>query len=127
MTPAYRRIPGTTVFDGEQTQKGYHLNAFCMSLMKAENRDRFKADEKAYLDQWPMTEAQKLAVLERDYNGMIAEGGNIYFLSKIGATDGVSFQRLSASMTGLSQEEYAAMMQGGGRAPGSPLIQYERK
>jgi protocatechuate 4,5-dioxygenase alpha chain len=121
MTPAYRRIPGTTVFDGEQTQKGYHLNAFCMSLMKAANRDRFKADERAYLDEWAMTEAQKQAVLKRDYNGMIAEGGNIYFLSKIGATDGVNFQRLSASMTGMTQEEYADMMLHGGRAPGSPL------
>ena len=121
MTPAYRRIPGTTVFDGEQTQRGYHLNAFCMSLMKAANRDRFKADERAYLDEWAMTEAQKQAVLARDYNGMIAEGGNIYFLSKIGATDGINFQRLSASMTGMTQEEYAEMMMAGGRAPGSPL------
>jgi len=122
MTPAYRRIPGTTVFDGEQTQKGYHLNAFCMSLMKSANRDRFKADERAYLDGWAMTEAQKQAVLKRDYNAMIAEGGNIYFLSKIGATDGVNFQRLSASMTGMTQEEYADMMLHGGRAPGSCLL-----
>ena len=119
--PAYQNIPGTTVFDGEQTQRGYHLNAFCMSLMKAANRDRFKVGERAFLDEWPMTEAQKQAVLARDYNAMIAEGGNIYFLSKIGATDGVNFQRLSASMTGMTQEEYAEMMAGGGRAPGSPL------
>ena len=82
----YADIPGTTVFDAEQSRKGYHLNMFCMSLMKAPNRERFKANERAYLDEWPMTEAQKQAVLARDYNAMIALGGNIYFLAKILAT-----------------------------------------
>ena len=61
----YAGIPGTTIFDAEQSRKGYWLNQFCMSLMKAENREKFKADERAYLDQWPMTEDQKLAVLSR--------------------------------------------------------------
>ena len=84
-------IPGTTVFTAQQSRKGYHLNQFCMSLMKAENRAQFKADERAYLDTWGMTEAQIQAVLHRDYNAAIAEGGNIYFLSKIFSTDGQSY------------------------------------
>ena len=63
-----------------------------MSLMKPENRERFKANERTYLDEWPMTEGQKQAVAARDYNAMIAQGGNIYFLAKIFSTDGVSFQ-----------------------------------
>lgn len=113
----YADIPGTTIFDGDMARKGYHLNQFCMSLMKAENRERFKADERAYLNGWPLTEEQKEAVLARDYNGMIALGGNIYFLSKIFATDGKSFQYAAASMTGMSQEEYAQMMLSGGRSP----------
>ena len=112
----YADIPGTTVFDAEQSRKGYHLNMFCMSLMKAPNRERFKADERAYLDEWPMTEEQKLAVMARDFNGMIALGGNIYFLAKIFATDGKSFQWAAARMTGMSQEDYARMMLEGGRA-----------
>ena len=118
----YADIPGTTVFDAEQSRKGYHLNMFCMSLMKAPNRERFKADERAYLNEWPMTEAQKEAVLARDFNGMIALGGNIYFLAKIFATDGRSFQYAAALMTGMSQEDYARMMLNGGRAyePGKP-------
>jgi protocatechuate 4,5-dioxygenase alpha chain len=115
----YTGIPGTTVFDADQARRGYHLNMFCMSLMKAENRARFKANERAYLDEWPMSEEQKQAVLARDYNGMIATGGNIYFLAKIFATDGKSFQYAAASMTGMSQEEYAQMMLSGGRPPGS--------
>jgi protocatechuate 4,5-dioxygenase, alpha chain len=112
----YGDIPGTTVFDAEQSRKGYHLNMFCMSLMKAANRERFKAGERAYLDEWPMTEEQKQAVLDRDYNRMLALGGNVYFLAKIFSTDGKSFQYAAALMTGMSQEDYARMMLSGGRA-----------
>jgi protocatechuate 4,5-dioxygenase, alpha chain len=112
----YLDIPGTTIFDAEQSRKGYWLNQFCMSLMKAENRARFKADERKYLDEWPMTEAQKQAVLERDLNKAIAAGGNIYFLAKIGATDGKSFQQMAGSMTGKSEQEYRDMMINGGRS-----------
>jgi protocatechuate 4,5-dioxygenase alpha chain len=116
----YRNIPGTTVFDAEQSRVGYHLNMFCMSLMKSANRERFKANERAYLDEWPMSEEQKLAVMARDYNRMISLGGNIYFLAKLFATDGKSYQYAAALMTGMSQEEYAKMMLHGGRAPEGP-------
>jgi protocatechuate 4,5-dioxygenase alpha chain len=112
----YLDVPGTTIFDTEQSRKGYHLNQFCMSLMQAANRDRFKADERAYLDEWPMTEDQKLGVLSRDLNRCIALGGNIYFLAKIGATDGKSFQQMAGSMTGMTEDEYRTMMVSGGRS-----------
>ncbi len=113
----YSDSPGTVIFDADQARKGYHLNQFCMSLMKAENRARFKRDERAYLDEWPMSEDQKQAVLARDYNRMIAHGGNIYFLAKLFSTDGKSFQYAAATMTGMTQEEYAKMMLNGGRPP----------
>ena len=113
----YDDVPGTTIFDAEQSRRGFHLNQFCMSLMKAANRERFKADERVYLDEWPMTEEQKQAVMARDLNRCIELGGNIYFLAKIGATDGRSFQYMAASMTGMTQEEYAKMMLSGGRSP----------
>jgi protocatechuate 4,5-dioxygenase, alpha chain len=112
----YKDVPGTTIFDAEQSRKGYWLNQFCMSLMKAANRERFLADQRAYLDEWPMTEAQKQAVLARDLNRCIAEGGNIYFLAKLGATHGKSFQQMAGSMTGMSEEEYRDMMIAGGRS-----------
>ena len=112
----YLDIPGTTIFDAEQSRKRYHLNQFCMSLMSAANRARFKADERAYLDEWPMTEDQKQAVMTRDLNRCIALGGNIYFLAKIGATDGKSFQQMAGSMTGMSEAAYRDMMIGGGRS-----------
>jgi protocatechuate 4,5-dioxygenase, alpha chain len=84
--------------------------------MQAENRERFKADERAYLDEWPMTEEQKQAVLARDLNRCIAAGGNIYFLAKLGATHGKSFQQMAGSMTGMTEEEYRDMMIKGGRS-----------
>jgi protocatechuate 4,5-dioxygenase alpha chain len=113
----YLDIPGTTIFDADQARKGYHLNQFCMSLMKAENRERFRADERAYLQEWPMSEEQRQAVLARDYNHMIELGGNVYFLAKLFSTDGKSFQYVAALMTGMSQADYAKMMLEGGRSP----------
>ena len=112
----YLDVPGTTIFDAAQSRKGYHLNQFCMSLMKAENRERFKADQRAYLDEWPMSEEQKLAVLAADLNRCIALGGNIYFLAKLGATHGKSFQQMAGSMTGKTEIEYRDMMIAGGRS-----------
>ena len=112
----YKDVPGTTIFDAEQSRLGYHLNQFCMSLMKAANRAAFKADERAYLSTFPMSEPQRDAVLARDYNRMIALGGNIYFLAKIGATDGFSFQNLASKMTGMAEEDYRNMMIAGGRS-----------
>ena len=112
----YLDVPGTTIFDADQSRKGYHLNQFCMSLMKAENRARFKADERTYLDEWPMTEEQKLAVLARDLNRCMALGGNLYFLAKLGATHGLSFQQMAGSMTGMSEAQYREMMVKGGRS-----------
>jgi protocatechuate 4,5-dioxygenase alpha chain len=112
----YHDIPGTVLFDAEQSRQGFHLNQFCMSLMKAANREAFKADERAYLDKYPMTEEQKQAVLDRDWNRMLQLGGNIYFTSKIAATDGLSFQQIAAIMSGVTQAEYAEMMKSGGRS-----------
>ena len=113
----YDDIPGTTVFDAQRSRQGYHLNMFCMSLMKADNRAAFKAGERAYLDRWPMTEDQKQAVLARDWNRMIGLGGNIYYLAKLFFSDRKSFQYVAAIMTGSTQEEYAQMMLKGGRPP----------
>jgi protocatechuate 4,5-dioxygenase alpha chain len=115
--PEFDDIPGTTVFTGRQSRKGFHLNQFCLSLLKAENRVRFKADESAYLDEWRLTPAQRQAVVDRDWNAAIAEGGNIYFLSKIFASDGTSFPAAVATMVGMSTADYTAMMLAGGRSP----------
>ncbi len=112
----YDDIPGTFVFDAERAKEGYHLNMFCMSLMKDENRKAFKADEAKYLDRFALTQEQRDAILNRQYNRMLELGGNIYFTAKLGATDGHSFQHIAAIMTGSTQEDYAKMMLAGGRS-----------
>jgi protocatechuate 4,5-dioxygenase, alpha chain len=110
-------IPGTTIFTAARARQGYHLNQFAMSLMKAENRDRWKADERAYLEDWPMSDAQKEAVLARDYNRCIDLGGNIYFLAKVFSTDSLPFAEAVSTMTDMSFPEYRDMMLAGGRSP----------
>ncbi len=110
-------IPGTIVFTGELCRKGYALNQFCMSLMKADNRARFKADEAAYLEEWSLTDAQRQAILKRDYAALLALGGNIFFVLKLAATDGRSTQSVAAALAGQTPEDYAAMMLAGGRRP----------
>jgi protocatechuate 4,5-dioxygenase alpha chain len=112
----YDDIPGTFIFDAEKSRQGYHLNMFCMSLMKDENRKAFKANEAEYLKRFPMTAEQRDAILKREWNRMLELGGNIYFTAKLGATDGLSFQQVAAIMTGSTQQDYAAMMLGGGRS-----------
>ena len=110
-------IPGTHVFNARRSRQGYHLHKFCMSLMKEDNRQAFRADERAYLDTFKMTEEQKQAVLARDLTRLIELGGNMYFLVKIASTDGWSAQKAVSSMSGMSAEEYAKMMLEGGRSP----------
>jgi protocatechuate 4,5-dioxygenase, alpha chain len=110
-------IPGTKIFTAARARQGYHLNQFAMSLMKPENRERWKADERLYLADWPMSDDQKNAVLARDYNRCLELGGNVYFLSKIFSTDGLSFAEAVSTMTDMSFPQYRDMMLNGGRSP----------
>lgn len=111
----YDDIPGTYVFDGRRSRIGYQLNKFCMSLNDPANRDAFRADEAAYLDRFDLTEEQRRAVLERHWVRLLELGGNIYYTFKLAACDGLTFQQLAGLQTGMSEEEYVAMMVAGGR------------
>ncbi len=113
----FEDIPGTRVYTAKLARQGYWINQFAMSLMIAENRERWKADEKAYLAEWPMSEEQRQTILDRDYNRLLDLGGNIYFLAKLFSTDGLSFVQAVSTMTGMTVDEYKAMMIAGGRSP----------
>ena len=112
----YDDIPGTFVFDAERSRQGYGINMFCMSLLRRENRDAFKADEATYLRAFRLTPEQRDAILARQWNRILELGGNIYFTAKLAATDGLSVQQIAAIMSGISQEGYADMMLKGGRS-----------
>jgi len=113
----FEDIPGTLVFTTFRSRQGFRLNQFCMSLMKQENREKFKANEAEYLKPWKLSAEQTQAVLSRDYSAMMENGGNIYFLSKLFSTDGQPYLVAVATMTGMSQEDYSKMMLAGGRSP----------
>ena len=110
-------IPGTRIYTAARARKGYHINQFAMSLMKGDNRERFKADERAYLDEWKLSDDAKEALLARDYNRLLDLGGNVYFLSKLFSADGLSFAEAVSTMTDMTFPEYREMMLNGGRSP----------
>lgn len=116
MAKDYDDIPGTYVFDGEQNRMGYHLNMFCMSLNKVENRDAFRADPGAYLDKFPMSAEQRQAIEDRNWLGMLQLGGNIYYTFKLAIFDGMSMQAAGGAMSGVTEDEFRQMMVNGGRA-----------
>ena len=109
-------IPGTRVFTAARARKGYHINQFAMSLMTGDNRERFKADERAYLNEWDLSDEAKDALLRRDYNTLLDLGGNVYFLAKLFSTDGQSFAQAVSTMTDMNFADYTAMMVAGGRS-----------
>ena len=123
----YDDIPGTWVFDAQRARIGYHLNAFLYSLMKAENRAEFLADERKYLLKFPMSEEQREAVVKRDWNRLLELGGVSYALAKLAFTDKKSYQYMASQMVGVPEEEYVRMMLSGGRAVDGWRSKSERK
>ncbi len=109
-------IFGTTLFDGEQAQKGYALNKMCFSFNALDNRLDFKAHEDAYMDRFGLTPAQKRAITQRDVLGLIEEGGNVYYLAKFAGILGLDVQDLGALQTGMSREAFCNKLQEAGRA-----------
>ena len=112
----YEDIPGTWVFDAQRARKGYHLNQFLYSLMSADNRKEFLADEHKYLLKFPMTEEQRQAVMKRAWNRLLELGGVSYALAKLAFTDGKSYQFMASQMVGIPEKEYVDMMMKGGRS-----------
>jgi protocatechuate 4,5-dioxygenase alpha chain len=104
-------IPGTTIFDGKQAMKGYALNKMCYAFNKAENREAFKADEEAFMEKYGLNDQQKEAIRKRDVLGLIAAGGNIYYLAKFAGIFGLSVQDVGGLQTGRTTEEFKEYLQ----------------
>jgi protocatechuate 4,5-dioxygenase, alpha chain len=105
-----KKIFGTTIFDGDQAQKGYALNAMCYSFNSADNRNKFKADEEAYMQQYKLNEIQANAIRTRNVLGLIAAGGNVYYLAKFAGILGLDVQDLGALQTGMTKDEFKAKL-----------------
>jgi protocatechuate 4,5-dioxygenase, alpha chain len=105
-----RRIPGTTLFDGEQARKGYALNKMCFSFNSADARAEFRRDEDAYMRKYGLNEQQSEAIRKRDVLGLLAAGGNVYYLAKFAGILGLDVQDLGAAQTGMSKEAFKARL-----------------
>lgn len=103
-------IPGTTIFDGTQARKGYALNRMCYSFNAAVNRAAFQADEEGYMRHYDLDPQQAEAIRKRDVAGLLAAGGNIYYLAKFAGILGLDVQDLGAAQTGLSKAEFQARL-----------------
>ncbi len=110
MTQHHPPIPGTTLFDGEQAQKGYALNKMCFSFNSADNRQAFKADEAAYMQSYGLNESQRRAIQNRDVLGLLAAGGNVYYLAKFAGILGLDVQDLGAAQTGMTKAQFQAKL-----------------
>ncbi len=121
--PGREPIPGTRVFTGERSRRGYRLNRLAMSLADPANRKAFLADEAAYMSRFDLTPAEQELVKKRDWSGMVEAGGNVYVLLKIAGTVGQTLLQVGAQMRGETLEQFmatrpglAARAQGGGKA-----------
>lgn len=110
-----REIPGTAIFDGDLAQKGYALNKMCFSFNSAENREAFRADETAYCTKYGLNEEQFEAIRTRNVLGLLAAGGNVYYLAKFAGILGLDVQDLGAAQTGMTKEAFKAMLVAAGK------------
>ena len=104
-------IEGTTLFDGDQAQKGYALNRMCFSFNSAENREAFRSNEDAYCSRYGLNDEQRQAIRDRDVLALIAAGGNAYYLAKFAGIFGLDMQDIGAQQTGLTKAEFQARLQ----------------
>ena len=102
------RIRGSEVFDLAQSWRGYRINKMCNALSQGDNRDAFQRDEEAFMAAYRLTEDEKKLVRDRDFSGLLAAGGNIYFLLKLGVVTGNGLYMMGAKMRGESYEQFLA-------------------
>jgi protocatechuate 4,5-dioxygenase alpha subunit len=107
LTPGVR-IKGSEVFDLATSWRGLRINKMCNALSQATNREAFQRDEEAFMTAWNLTEEEKQLVRERDFSGLLAAGGNIYFLLKLGVVTGNGLYKMGAKMRGETHEQFLA-------------------
>jgi len=108
-------IPGTYIFDGRASLKGYALNKMCFSFNSAANRAEFLCDEDAYCAKFGLTPEQRQAVHDRNVLAMVRAGGCIYYLAKLVGIFGWNVQDIGAQQTGMSLEAFKQMLKDQGQ------------
>jgi protocatechuate 4,5-dioxygenase, alpha chain len=103
------------LYDGQASRRGYNMNKLFMSLIAQDARTEFLADEAAYCARFELSEAQTAAVIGRDWQAMLDLGGSIFYIYKLAMIDGRSMQYLGGVFTGMTEQEFVAAMNAGGR------------
>ena len=110
-----RKIPGTTIFDGDMARKGYALNKMCYSFNHAENRAEFQKDEDAYCAKYGLNAEQRAAIAHRNVLELLAAGGNVYYLAKFAGIFGLDVQDIGAQQTGMTKDAFKAKLVAAGQ------------
>lgn len=100
--------PGTYVFTGPQSTRGYRLNSFALSLKRPENRAEFLADEAGYLARHGLSNAEAALVRARDWTGLLQAGGHLQAILKLAATTGHNLWHIGAHNSGVDVETLLA-------------------
>lgn len=107
-----RSLEGTYLFDGPRAQKNYPLNKMCMSLVDANSRKEFAADQRAYCKKYGLSDQTTELVVARDWIGMIRSGGNIYYVWKLASIDHISMQHVGAQQNSMTLDQFRAKLNG---------------
>lgn len=102
------KIADSDVFDLATSWRGYRINKMCNALSESPNRDAYQQDEEAFMAKYGLTEEEKHLVRARDFSGLLAAGGNIYFLLKLGVVTGNGLYYMGAKMRGETYEQFLA-------------------
>ncbi len=94
------QIPGTIVFTGEQSRRGYLLNRMAMSLTDPPTGPTSSPTRRVTCAAWALPDEEIAMVGRRDWRAMLAHGGSIYLLLKIAGALGISLQEVGQHTSG---------------------------
>ena len=98
--------PSTFAFTGEICSRSYALNRFAFAFKYPDHRGEFEAAPEELMERFGLTEEQKELVRQRDWTGLVANGGHHFNIIKIAAAVGESHLHVGAHMCGADWDEF---------------------
>lgn len=98
--------PSAYVFTGEICTRSYALNRFAFAFKHAAHRQRFEEAPEQLMQEFSLSEEQMELVRQRDWTGLVANGGHHFNIIKIAAAVGESHLHVGAHMCGADWDEF---------------------
>ena len=95
--------PGTYLYDGLASTRGYRLNRFALSLRSPDSRKAFLSDEDAYVERFLLTADERALVRARDWTGLLEAGGHLQAILKLAATVGQDLYDIGGHNAGVDR------------------------